>query len=83
MTDSNFTSKQLLQEKQFKAILAETTYTLSNSQYQELERIAALYESLHTLLGPFENDAPVSNISCLFTYLNESLYRYIDTLRPD
>ena len=83
MTDSNLTPETLTEEQEYKSILAKTTYTLTNVQYDELSRLAALYESLHTLLEPFESDSPVSNISCLFDHINSSMYEYIDTLKPN
>jgi len=83
MTDNNLTPDDLLAKKEFQSLLDKSTYTLTSSQYDDLSRLAALYESLHTLLEPFESDSPLSSISCLFNHLNESLFEYIDTLNPE
>jgi len=72
MTDSNLTPQE-----QYNHILDRSSYTFTHSQYQELEVIAARYESLNSLLQPFSDDKPLSSVSCLFDSLNESFFEFM------
>jgi len=83
MTNNNLTPEELLNEQQYKAILAKTAYTFTYSQFEELEQIAARYESLNALLLPIADDKPLSSVSCLFESLNESLFEFIAHVEPN
>jgi len=74
MTDSNLTSKELLQ---YNDILEKTSYAFTHAQFQQLELIAARYESLNSLLLPIADEGPLSSVSCLFESLNESLFDFL------
>ena len=84
MTDSNsnLTTEELELEQQFKEILSKTKYVLTNAQYEEFNRLAALYESLHVLLQPFDTDDNVGHIIGLLDHINSSFFQELENLSP-
>jgi len=74
MTDSNLTSKELLQ---YTDILEKTSYTFTHAQFQQLELIAVRYESLNSLLIPIADDRPLSSVTCLLGSINEALFDFL------
>ena len=82
MTDSNSNLTTEEQEQQFKEILSKTKYVLTNAQYEEFNRLAALYESLHVLLQPFDTDDNVGHIIALLDHINSSFFQELEDLLP-
>ena len=86
MTDnnSNLTTVELETEQKIKDIFSKTTYTLDSEKYNQLNRQAALYESLSVLLEPFDNDdSALTHVVSLLGHLNSSFYEFIETIESN
>jgi len=80
-SNSNLTPQQEKDLALFNEMISKRVYSITESQYVELNRLAASYESLCSLI-PVDSDDCVSSISCLLDNLNSSFFEFIETFEP-
>ena len=85
MTDVNFNSKhfnsnQISNFDSYHTIVNSSRCVLNYSQYCEIEKLAALYESLEVLLRSFDSDENLIHAVALLGIINASFFDQLEHL---
>jgi len=78
--NNNLTKKELKQKQIYEENLKDPLYLMTHLQYEKLNNILSLYDSLSVLSQPFSGDENLFHFIGLLDHINASFIQEIENL---